>query len=133
MKCRHVERRQRRRVWPFSAHKRRRRCKKSQPNTTRKNFIRGVQNLPSRGVLLYATSTTPLVQSYPWRTLCTPRVSSVPVAYNAYATGKYHTRGVQHYGTPPTIRFTRGVQLHGTPPTTMFTRDVHNYCMPRVE
>jgi hypothetical protein len=44
-------------------------------NTTRKIVIRGVQILAIRGVQLYATSTTPLVQSYPWRTACTPRLS----------------------------------------------------------
>jgi hypothetical protein len=42
--------------------------------TTRKNVIRGVQNFATRGVWLYATAITPLVQSYPWRTACTPRL-----------------------------------------------------------
>jgi hypothetical protein len=50
-------------------------------HTTRKNLIRGVHNLPSCGVLLYATGTTPLIQSYPWRTACTPWLSDLPVTY----------------------------------------------------
>jgi hypothetical protein len=40
--------------------------------TTRKKLIHGVQDLAIRGVWLYATDTTPLMQSYPWRTACTP-------------------------------------------------------------
>jgi hypothetical protein len=56
--------------------------------TTRKNLIRGVQNLDRHGVLLYATGITPLIQSYPWRTTCTPRLHSYPWRTNVHATGK---------------------------------------------
>jgi hypothetical protein len=62
-------------------------CFPGEPSTTRKNLIRGVQNLPSRGVLLYATGKMPLVQAYPWRTDCTPRLTHPPVAYRLVCLG----------------------------------------------
>jgi hypothetical protein len=82
---------------------------RNKPSTTRKNLIRGVQNLPSRGVQLYATGKTPLVQGYPWRTACTSRLNHPPVAYRSvrhgydtyqwrtclYATDVFCIRGVQ--------------------------------------
>jgi hypothetical protein len=49
--------------------------------TTRKKPIRGIQNLVIGGVSLYAMGKTLLVQAYPWRTDCTPRLTHTPVAY----------------------------------------------------
>jgi hypothetical protein len=80
-------------------------CHLERSHTTRKKPIRGVQNLASRGVLLYATDTTPLIQGYPWRTRCTPWLSFLPVAYtNLCSTNMSQARGVyncvrHHYTT----------------------------------
>jgi hypothetical protein len=50
-------------------------------NTTRKKPICGIQILIIGGVSLYAMGKTLLVQAYPWRTACMPRLSYPPVAY----------------------------------------------------